>query len=1117
VASPVTPSIPSFVAGGTFQSGASALTVPWPTAQANDVALLIVLQLSDTTVTLSTSSGSGASNFVQIGSTVTFGTLSMAVFWSRASSSSPFSPVVAANANDSCAQIVTFRGCSQDGNPFDVSATSGTATASTSVSVTGATDLQKNEMVVAICGYNASSATPQSSGWTNANLANPALTKEVDNSTTLSGGLAVAVGGFAAGGAYGTSTATLATSSVQVNVSLSLKPTWNVDATANKAWPNGPNEWAAMLTALSIASMTVTDNYTLQDSGSPLADNGTGAISLPVQVGSGNIAYQQALSGFSRKGISFTNNAVGAFYNTTFPNPSTTSYYAVLLLDITAIVAGTSVLNFGGSAGILVTMASGGLLECQAWNGSSFNAATGTQAMTSVGTVPIILQYDRTNLVTRIITPYEVITPTWQGALSSGDTILELGYTGGTPAFVAGGLAFFEGTSAEVALAVSQTLLTGLGYGTAWGVDVPAQSWLDDGSTRKFAQARAAAIATYPSYFADVWFPPPVVEVQGALAIYPDQAGQREARGLDMRRRAPSSFFVQQPGITDTDVAMLGHQAPIAYARPRVAHLSPYLSFVQQPGVTDTNTSSLVVTPDLAEHREHRVEDAVSKHPSYFAPVWVPAGAVPTLQGMYAVYPDLARQREARLDAVRRAPSYFAPLFVPPPIGPAFTQMLVQAADVALRRPRVDHLAPWLFEPFPFVVVPPYDPSGPVLVVLMESGRSSVTLEWATEIHKAWSGAEYRAALLSGPRRVYDATALLVDGDRRDVRTNLLVNAANGAAFLLGVPWEEATILAPSAGTVVTVASVAELDWVVPGQRVIAISPDLTTATAVVQGAVSPTQFSLDTALGSDCGQAGARIMPLVPVYLDQNQGFARYPIGAEAWQLKARAARFGYAGSDAMGNGATLAYFADPTLGSVPVWDHGLMSSGEEPAPDSVQTLADLIDLGGVPLAKGSAPYVDMGRAIRFESSEQSDWQWLKLFLATVRGRQLSWLAPTGRPDLVLAATPTGPSLLVYKDSGGTTGYGDFIQWFNAGLGKRLCLTLSTGAYQYVSVTAAIDNGNGTATLTISATPSSTVSMVSFLDLCRFESDDIEVRWGAPGGLAASFRLDTIARVVQQ
>jgi hypothetical protein len=1081
VASPVTPSIPTFVAGGTFQSGAAALTVPWPTAQANDVALLIVLQLSDTTVTLSTSSGSGASNFVQIGSTVTFGTLSMAVFWSRASSSSPFSPVVAANANDSCAQIVTFRGCSQDGNPFDVSATSGTATASTSVSVTGATTLQKDDLVVAICGYDVSSSTPQSSGWTNANLANPALTKEVDNSTTLSGGFAVAVGGFAAGGACGTTTATLATSSNQANCCITLKPQWNVDATANKAWPNGPNEWAAMLTALSIASMTIADNYTCQDSGTPLADNGTGAISLPVQAGSSNVAYQQSLSGFSRKGVSFTLNAAGAFYNTTFPNPSTTSYYAVMLADITAIVAGLSVLIFGGSAGILVTMSTGGVLECQAWNGSAFNTSTGTQAMTSVGTVPIILQYDRTNLVTRIITPYEVITPTWQGALSSGDTILELGSTGGTPAFVAGGLAFFSGSSAEVALAVSQTLLTGLGYDTLWGVDVPMLTVLPDALDRSRALAVKYRDAMFGGTSVQI-FPVPVVspEDQAMLVVLPD--------ALDRARSLAVEY--------------------------REAQLGGYVAPIYPKGGTNEDQGALVVLPDpydrpralAAEYRDAQTGGTSVQ----IFPVTI---VTPEDQAMLVVGQDISGHRERRRLQQYEYPSYFAPLYVPPAVGPENEASLTITPDPR-GYPRTQHLMPSVFAPMPLVVtIPGFGPSGPVLVITLEYGQTEVTLEWATEVQKMWTGAEYRLAQLTGPRQLYKGVAQLVDGDQRDIRSSLIVNAATGSVFLIGLPYEEVAIASSSTGTTANVLSTQYLDWIEPGQRVICVGIDQqTTVTAVVQG-YNATQIYLDTALGSVCGLPGSRLMPLMPVYLDAKQGFGRYPVGIEAWTVAARAALFGFCGDEAMGTGATLTTFNDAVLGTIPVWDHGLVNEGQN--PDSISTLADLVDLGGIPAAKGSAPYVDYGRSIRFGSSSMADWQWLKLFLYTARGAQRTWLVTSGRNDLVYVSN-VGATLVVSKDFG-TTGFGNYMTYYNAGIGQRLALNNADGSVQYVNVTSAIDNGNGTCSLGLSAAPTGTILTISFLDLCRFEGDQFRIAFGKEGGDGPLFQLDAIARVVQQ
>jgi hypothetical protein len=57
------------------------------------------------------------------------------------------------------------------------------------------------------------------------------------------------------------------------------------------------------------------------------------------------------------------------------------------------------------------------------------------------------------------------------------------------------------------------------------------------------------------------------------------------------------------------------------------------------------------------------------------------------------------------------------------------------------------------------------------------------------------------------------------------------------------------------------------------------------------------------------------------------------------------------------------------------------------------------------------------------------------------------------------------------------------------------------------------------TVALRFSVTVTGTVAMISFLELCRLESDDIAVTWGTAtdGGGGWQFESALLARVVQQ
>ena len=91
--------------------------------------------------------------------------------------------------------------------------------------------------------------------------------------------------------------------------------------------------------------------------------------------------------------------------------------------------------------------------------------------------------------------------------------------------------------------------------------------------------------------------------------------------------------------------------------------------------------------------------------------------------------------------------------------------------------------------------------------------------------------------------------------------------------------------------------------------------------------------------------------------------------------------------------------------------------------------------------------------------------------------------------------------------------GAGNYLAIHNGSLAhRRLQIVKTDGTIQYVTVETLGDNGDGTLTLNLNATVTDTVEMISFLETCRLESDDVRVRW-----TSFVFSSDIVARVVQQ
>jgi len=221
----------TFKAAGTFTTGSSAITPPYPGAPndpvANDIAILVV-ESENQAISLTTANG-----FVELGAQANkaAGTAAvnpasrLAVYWKRCAGGDT-APVVAAPGNHATARIYLFSGCITSGDPWNVYAegNDGAADDLTGV-IPGATTTVADCLVFVIStsSYNATS-TAQFASWTNGDLGS--LTERGDNTHTigLGGGHGSATGTKASAGAYGNTTVTLAQTSYKGAMSIALIP-----------------------------------------------------------------------------------------------------------------------------------------------------------------------------------------------------------------------------------------------------------------------------------------------------------------------------------------------------------------------------------------------------------------------------------------------------------------------------------------------------------------------------------------------------------------------------------------------------------------------------------------------------------------------------------------------------------------------------------------------------------------------------------------------------------------------------------------------------------------------------------------------------------------------------
>lgn len=408
------------------------------------------------------------------------------------------------------------------------------------------------------------------------------------------------------------------------------------------------------------------------------------------------------------------------------------------------------------------------------------------------------------------------------------------------------------------------------------------------------------------------------------------------------------------------------------------------------------------------------------------------------------------------------------------------------------------------------------------LLLALESG-TKVTWSWSTTVLSTYSGQEQRISTFGQPQRRFDGAVFLLDASSRDARGTLMRNAAQAAPYGLALPFEELPITADSTGLVVTVATTALSDWLLPGQRCLVLGTDGTTAGVVVQSITATTiAIRMTTAAGSittgtlgTTGKAGGRIMPVISVLLDPQQGFTRYPVNVDLWNLRAMAVAFGWCGVDQMGKGATI---TTVTAGApvavsaitdedVLIWDRPNAIEGT--ATEAMFSGAETVDLGALPFGIGGATAPGWTRAIKYRSSSRADWQWWKAFIRQVRGRQRAFLLSTNRPDFVFDSNTAN----VFKiKSSSVAGGGDYVSWFVSTAHRRIAVTLTSGAVQVLEVQGVVDNLDGTLTLSLDASVTGAVERISLLEQVRFERDELEATIDGP-----VFAVDEVVRVVQE
>lgn len=213
--------MPTFVAAGTVFGGITTGNFPLPAGWATNDILLLAIETNEGE-SITTPSGWAEVTGSPVEATGT-GTR-LTVLWRRAQASDGANVTTNDPGDHIYGVILAFRGCPTTGDPWDVTSTSTETTSDTSVSITGATTTVADCLVVAMCARGLDNTDPIFGSWANSDLSS--VTEVSDDGTTQGsgGGIGIATGGKATAGAYGATTATLASASAKSMMTIALKP-----------------------------------------------------------------------------------------------------------------------------------------------------------------------------------------------------------------------------------------------------------------------------------------------------------------------------------------------------------------------------------------------------------------------------------------------------------------------------------------------------------------------------------------------------------------------------------------------------------------------------------------------------------------------------------------------------------------------------------------------------------------------------------------------------------------------------------------------------------------------------------------------------------------------------
>lgn len=371
------------------------------------------------------------------------------------------------------------------------------------------------------------------------------------------------------------------------------------------------------------------------------------------------------------------------------------------------------------------------------------------------------------------------------------------------------------------------------------------------------------------------------------------------------------------------------------------------------------------------------------------------------------------------------------------------------------------------------------------------------TLSFKTDIITSRNGTEQRIALRTSPRKKY-AMSFLADSDE-EIQYWKYALASELSSELWQLPlWGEAEELTSpvTAGDTTVQADFTLMDDTL-GTQFLLIHPNETTLEVLFFSGRTATTATRISGTFSDDFPMGSLLVPVERSYTENNSAYSAFVVNAAKMSVVMTPATHRVAG----GKGATpiTQYNGRNVLDQYP-----LNSGGKEIFSHNRAKL----DFGGVVQIESVQDYANITSSRLYKSSGNADRQWWKLFLSSVNGPQKAFYCSTYRHDMTVTSQPAvGGTTFGVSPSSAAEGWDDTTSH------RHLAISTADGAVQYKEVDPATTTDSSITITTglVGGAAGSTILKVSFLELVRIASDNIDIEYKTDNTRLIPLTLRTI------